>query len=511
MNVKLLLVYSTLVLLAGFLLFYKLDNRLLWGDEAETALLAQNIIKFGIPKVTDGKNYITVLGRGQDSNKNDIWVWAPWLDKYVTAASFCLFGKSTFAARFPFALIALLSVVSLLFVTQRLYHNHELTIVAALLYITNVAFLLHARQCRYYAVLALAQIWLLYGYELLITAQPKKGGLYIVLALAAQFYCNYIVIPANILSLCIAAALICRKHRNLLRDLLICLTGFALLTIPWLVYAKPWHQSNKIVLSDFGKNIIYYLSEVHFYITPLVLVLIIPIWYFSNRRKQSSMAGGLAMKDTEILLWILVPAQLIVLSIPSALFFRYLMPLIPVLIILTSVILVNYIRPPVFRYLLILILCCSNVIAVFTADPLRTQHSVDMPFVQFIREITSNYEDRFKDVLCYLRKNANPNESVFVPDSEFPLIFYTDMRVINGRLIKTMNINDLPDWIFSESASGVIPYSPIQLSAPLLKIYEPITLNVHDTFRSANRPSPEVHVSFTASEMTQLVIYKKIR
>jgi hypothetical protein len=416
MNVKLLLVYSTLVLLVGFLLFYKLGNRLLWGDEAETALLAQNIIKFGVPKVTDGKNYITVLGRGHDSNKNDIWIWAPWLDKYVTAASFYLFGKSTFAARFPFALIALLSVVSLLFVTQRFYHNHELTIVVVLLYITNVAFLLHARQCRYYALIALAQIWLLYGYKLLITAQPKQGGLYIVLALAVQFYCNYVVVPANVLSLCISAALISHRHRNLLRDLLIYLTGFALLTIPWLVYAKPWHQSNKVVFSNFGKNIFFYLSEVHFYIMPLILVLIIPIWYFLNCKKKSSMAGGLTMKDTEILLWILVPVQLIVLSIVSDIFFRYLMPLIPVLIILTSVILVNYVRPPIFRYLLILILCCSNAIAVFTAYPLRIRHSVNMPIVQFIREITSNYEDRTKDVVCYLRQNANPNESVFALD-----------------------------------------------------------------------------------------------
>ena len=40
--------------LEGFLLFYQLDNRLLWGDEAETALLAKNVLRFGIPKTTDG-------------------------------------------------------------------------------------------------------------------------------------------------------------------------------------------------------------------------------------------------------------------------------------------------------------------------------------------------------------------------------------------------------------------------------------------------------------------------
>lgn len=460
MNIKLLLIYSTLILLAAFLLFYNLDDRLLWGDEAETALFAQNILKFGIPKAADGKNYLTYLGRGYDTNENDVLVWTPWLGEYMTAASFYLFGKSTFTARLPFALTALLSVVSLLLVTQRFYNNHELTIIAALLYVTNVAFLLHARQCRYYAILILAQIWLLYGYKLLITNHPKQGGLYIILALASQFYCNYIVIPGNVLALCISAVLVCRRHRNLRRNLSISLVSFVLLAIPWLAYAKRWQQSEYIGLDNFGKSILYYLYGMHFYIVPLVLVLIVPVWYFLNRKKQSAETRELAMKDVEILLWILVPAHLIVLGVAPDMFFRYMVPLIPVLIILASVILVNYVRPPIFRYLLILILCCSNIIAVFTADPLQKQHSVGMPFAQFIREITSSYEDRLEDVVCYLRQNADPNQSLFALDPEFPLIFYTNMRIIDGRLTRELNMNNLPDWILSESASGVIPCPP---------------------------------------------------
>jgi hypothetical protein len=511
MNVKLLFVYSALVLLAGFLLLYNLDDRLLWGDEAETALLAHNITRFGVPKATDGKNYITLLGRGYDSNKSDIWVWSPWLDEYVTAASFYIFGKSTFAARFPFALIALLSIISLLFVTQRLYHNHELTIITVLLCVTNAAFLIHARQCRYYALIAFAQIWLLYGYKLLITAAPKRGGLFLVLALAVQFYCNYIVVLGNVLALCISTVFVCRRHRNLLRNLAICLAGFVLLTIPWLAYAKPWHQSSNASLGYFTENLLYYLSEIHFYIMPLVLVFIIPVWYLLNRRKQPSKAKEPTMKDIEIFLWILVLAHLTVLGMIQGIFFRYIILLVPVIIILTSVILANYVRPPIFRYLLILILCCSNAIAVFTAYPLRTSHSISMPFVQFIREITSNYEDRLEDMVCYLRQNANPNQSLYVLDPEFPLIFYTDMRIIDGRFTQTLNPNDLPDWILSESASGMVPSPLMQLPTPLLKFYEPVNLNVHDTPRSASQPEPDVHVPFTASKMTQLVIYKKIR
>ena len=511
MNAKTMLAYGALVLLAVFALFYNLGDRLLWGDEAETALLAANITKFGVPKVTDGKNYITLMGRGHDSNKNHIWVWSPWLDEYVTAASFYLFGKSTFAARFPFVLIGLFSVLSLALIAHRIYRNHELTILVLLLCVTNVSFLLHARQCRYYAVVILAQIWLVYGYERLISGQLKRGGFYLVFALAVQFYCNYIVVLGNVLGLCISTALVYRRNPRLLRSVLICLAGFAVVTVPWLAYAQPWHQSKHIGLHSFGTNIFYYLSEVHFHIVPLVLLLIPPIGYFLNWRRPLTHVATSAAKDTEILLWMLIPSQLLILGAAPGNYFRYIVPLVPVLILLASVILVYYLRPRVVRYLLIVVLCLSNVIAVFSAYPFRGLHTVSMPFVQFIREITSSYEDRLEDVVSYLRENAEPDESLFVFDPEFPLIFYSGMRVIDARFSKGLNVRDLPDWIFTESASGVFSYPPMQLPKPLLRYYKSVTLTVHDTPRNGCRPAPDVHTSFTSAKLTKMVIYKKVR
>jgi hypothetical protein len=38
--------------LIAVLLLARLSDRLLWGDEAETALLARNILKFGVPTST---------------------------------------------------------------------------------------------------------------------------------------------------------------------------------------------------------------------------------------------------------------------------------------------------------------------------------------------------------------------------------------------------------------------------------------------------------------------------
>ena len=139
------LAYAALTALACFGLTYNLGDRMLWTDEAETALLAVNITKFGLPLADDGKNDLQRTRPGSRSEHN-LWVWSPWLDEYVAASSFALLGRSTFSARLPFALLALASVALLCVVAWRASGSHELVLLAGFLYATCVPFVLHARQ-----------------------------------------------------------------------------------------------------------------------------------------------------------------------------------------------------------------------------------------------------------------------------------------------------------------------------------------------------------------------------
>lgn len=509
MDVKKALIYTAVMCLALFVLFRNFDDRLLWGDEAETALLAVNITKYKVPKVTDGKNVITLIGKGHDYNDDNIWVWSPWLDEYITAGSFAVLGKSTFSARLPFVLIAFLSVLFLARVTHSIYHRHELTLATMLLYLTNVAFLLHARQCRYYALIMFAQIWMIYGYYQLIVGRSKVGVLHLVIPLTIQFYCNYIVVPGNILAMCVSALITYRRHNRLLINLSACFAIVVLLATPWLLYAKPWVQSSYLGFQDVGSKLIYYILNVQFYILPLIVLLIPVIWHCIKRSEVLTHTRPPDAKDTEVLLWVLMPAHLLVLCMTPGAFFRYLTPVIPVLILLSSIVLVYYVRPYVLRYLLFATLCLSNVISVFSAYPIFRTQKVEMPIVRFIHEISSDYQDRLKDVVSFLQQNAMPDESVFVFDPEFPLIFYTGMRVIDSRFGAKLNMKDLPDWILSESASGVISYPPVRLPKALHPFYKSIRITVHDTPRDASRPDPAVHVSFTSRRRTRMTIYKK--
>src|SRR5580692_6477510 len=124
-------VYLALAAIVFFLAFCNLDGRPFWGDEAETALLARNVLKFGVPRVDDGVNRILLHGDKFDA-RDGVWTWSPWLQDYITAGSFAIFGQTTWAGRAPFAFIGCISVVVLGFIAWQIYRSHRIALGAML-------------------------------------------------------------------------------------------------------------------------------------------------------------------------------------------------------------------------------------------------------------------------------------------------------------------------------------------------------------------------------------------
>ena len=255
--------YGVLLLVAIFGLFSNLEQRRLWGDEAETAVLAVNITRFGVPQVDDGRNVIANLRERGDSNDAGIWTWSPWLDEYLTAASFLALGPSTRAARLPFAAAALASALLLAWLSFRWTRSHGVALTALTLYVTCVPVLLHGRQARYYALLMLAELWLMHGLWRCLQHdesgegwQPALGSaLHVGLPLAALFYCNYIVVPGNLLALGGLGALVWLRDRRPPRELALGIGIFALLAAPWLLYAPPGGQLGGLGLRHFWASL----------------------------------------------------------------------------------------------------------------------------------------------------------------------------------------------------------------------------------------------------------------
>src|SRR6266446_5403901 len=101
----------TLVAILGLaLVLSNLGKDYLWADEGDTAVLAANTIKGGVPKAWDGITFVD-SDKGARLNRDLVMVTSPWLQYYIAATSLFVFGKSTFAARLPFAAAGWLTVL----------------------------------------------------------------------------------------------------------------------------------------------------------------------------------------------------------------------------------------------------------------------------------------------------------------------------------------------------------------------------------------------------------------
>ena len=176
---------------------------------------------------------------------------------------------------------------------------------------------------------------------------------------------------------------------------------------------------------------------------------------------------------------------------------------------ISASILTYYISRKSIRYTLFTLLCFTNAIPALTVGNLNPGALLRVPIVEFVKEITQSYQDRFSDVVFYLKQNGNPEQSVLVSDPEFPLIFYTEMRIIDFRLAKRDRLQELPDWILSTSASGVVEMPPLWIKENIAPRYETIYLRVHDFKRCGGIPDPRVRESFTADRFTEMKIMEK--
>src|SRR5213080_4545942 len=110
--------FAIVALISAVFIFTNLGRDYLWEDEGDTAALASNILKFGVPKAWDGAAFLD-SDHGARLNRDLVMVTHPWVQYYLAAGSFLLFGQNTLAARLPFAFGAWMSILCLYFFVWR--------------------------------------------------------------------------------------------------------------------------------------------------------------------------------------------------------------------------------------------------------------------------------------------------------------------------------------------------------------------------------------------------------
>lgn len=173
---------------AAFMLFWNLGHYSLWVDEAVTALSGKSVLATGDTSAwVDDKN-LSAYGSGLELRGMHARMTPP-LTAYLTAASFAVFGVTTWAARFPFALAGLFSVALMLWWARRTSLQYLMVLAIAIL--GNASLFLYMRGCRYYATATFFSIVIAYVYW------NWRGGksklLVMALASSALFASHYIM------------------------------------------------------------------------------------------------------------------------------------------------------------------------------------------------------------------------------------------------------------------------------------------------------------------------------
>ena len=503
---------AVLLALASLLIFPSLDHRYLWDDEAETALLAKNVLRFGAPVAWDGRDLVS-QECGADYDENYLWRQTPWLPIYATALSFKLFGPSTLAARLPFAVLGVLCVLSLYVVGASLFGERATAGLAAAILLLAVPFLLHVRQGRYYSLAIFGAIWTLYFFFGALRDR-RFAVLGLALALGLVFHANYLLFFATLAGLATASVAVTRDRQAALR-LAVAGLGALVLILPWApafdLGARSGATLAGLSFAGFFANLWGYAWRIELYALPAGLLAAVLV---ARARLTRGRPAEWPHVRLTLALVLLVLGHLVFVALTPFVFFRYAITLLPALALLQACV----IRAvwPVNRPLAV----AALALALFVDRADLLQGSVGSPLLKYVGEVTHDVGGPIRAIVTHLRAEARPGERVFITYGDLPLRFYTELEIRGGQGCQSLAGWPLPDWIvaryfFRFRSSGPGAQEDTERTLRYLRTeipperYRRVDLPVADTIWE-NIPEPDRHVFRAPTDRPPVTLYRKV-
>lgn len=491
---------GALLICAAFLLFARLGDRYLWQDEAETAVLARNVLHDGYPRAFDGVHLLPVPFASH--RPGYVWVFHPWVQFYLTAGSFAVFGTTTWAARLPFALLGLASVWLAWVVTRAFFHDGRISLLTAGFLTTSVPFLLHMRQCRYYAptvFFTLASVWAYWRW----LHRGRHGAWLWLVCMLGLFHTNWM--PGLALAIAMGGHWAFSGGRRHLatRSFITWMGVFAGFGLLWLAYTRGWeHGLPGLTFAQIRHNLEFYLKMVNSHVIPVWLLSAAAVVQWRRGRLRSLRPNDpLAVR---LVAWT-CGATLLVLLLGRQHFFRYLIGVLPLLYLIAAWVLVRWWahRPVILATVVGLIL---------TTDLLhRPDHLLigqpRVPLADYLYEITHDaHHDSTKGIVTFLNTHARPGQTVQIPYSKAPVVFYTSLRVDMDPA--AFSKQGTPDWIVFQRDWVASQSYQSPAFASVSAQYEPIHTVIPDHLWG-NTPDPYLHLFRPPAHMPGVVIYRK--
>jgi 4-amino-4-deoxy-L-arabinose transferase-like glycosyltransferase len=461
-------------LLAAPLMFWNLGSRYLWQDEAATAVLAERMLEFGRPLGYDGRNLITMdypplngepapptdsatggiayfVERG-DFRADTTWIGQPWGQFVLAALSMGSLGKSTFTARMPFALCGLLTAVLLWDLVRQRFRDSTIGAAAILLLLGNVFWVLHMRQCRYYAPASLMLLCTFVTY--LRWRDGRRWGLALfVLAGFCLFQSDFGTFWPVIGVLTLDSWWSFRGRRT---ETAIGLALLAITVAPWVWYYQMFSRLKPRIAEFWGSlgTLIYSLNDYQFPLLALVILLAVVI----RRRARGLDTAGETHTVSLAACVVLAVIGWVPLVTPYP-FYRYLVAITPLSCLVLAYVCAGLVD--LFyqgqatldtRIAAVLplagILVCTRLVSLPVNIPIQAAMRLTVPedkpkppisLTLFRPELYALYIDLLnlgsdpnREVVEALRPLLRPDDAVLINYEDIPLMFYTDAEIRGG-------------------------------------------------------------------------------
>lgn len=446
------------------LIFLGLGDGALQVDEGMDTFVSTTILKYGVPTHSDGLNATMLFADIYDG----LFIYRTWLPYYLQAFSLDIFGHTTFAARLPFALVGVLSVIALYFLTLKLTGDKITAFLAALLLSSSAPALIYFRTARYIGLPVLLTILLIYFYIRIFADKPWKPSPFILVAILF-FHSMYVAFAGIILGVLIHFYL----HRKKIlpanaRLVPRCALIIGVFTLPWMVSIVPVFSniakfyvdtSDLIDTSTIGlfKHFAGYLFQLNNYIFPF---LFLPVLFFKPLKPLK----------LEIQLLLICTLTLLVASSPHSIPMQhYISSAFPLLFILLAMILTMFLKknfwiPTVLTGTLIF----SNLLHIGPLLPLKffmqqrasnDSQSVYLNYASrtFFREvrlasvfhehlyqISHPYRGPLDKIVEFFKTYGRKGQTCYIDNEPESLAYYTGMKMFAN---ETLSRDNPPDWI----------------------------------------------------------------
>lgn len=522
---------AVLLALSALLVFASLDNRFLWDDEAENALLAQRTLAVGLPVARDARGHVISTVCGADADENYLWTLHGWLPIYLTAASFKLFGVSTLSARLPFAILGWLTIPSLYVVGRRLFRDRWLALLACGFLTGSVLFLLHVRQSRWYGAAIFAGVWVLHFF--LATAEGGRlGPVGLVVASTVMLHSNPSMFAATFAALLVAFVVLSFDRRAVGR-LLAAGAAVVVVNAPWLpiyasgalggVRAAPdapaqlWSKAGELL---FAFSV--YARKIDHVALPVLVMLLFGVWLLLEGREAVWTSPGFRRWG---FLAVFALVYVLAVSVWATMYLRYVVNLLPVLALLQAYVVRTVgLRRPVAAAATALVILTSDAAHGWTsgvAHRLESAEPVRFPLFGYLGELTHDFDGPIEAIVGHLKKEGRPGDRVYISYGDLPLRFYTDFEVRGGQGCQSPVVVPPPEWVivrFFFRTMNEAPGTPEDIRRHLRyvqeeipwRLYQRIELPQVDTVWE-NVAEPQWHHFRTPQVGPRVIVFRRVR